>query len=424
VNPTAPHAPASVLDRDDPLADLRREFHIPEHDGDEAVYLCGNSLGLQPVSAAGLLAEELEDWKRLGVEGHFRGRRPWVDYHRQFAAGLAQLTGSAPGETAAMNTLTVNLHLLMVSFYRPTPERWRMLIEKPAFPSDRYAAESQVRFHGFDPADALLEIGPREGESWIREEDILRAIDEFGDTIALVLLPGVQYYSGQVFDMREITGAARAKGCRVGWDLAHAIGNVPLRLHDWGCDFATWCSYKYLNGGPGAVSGIFVHARHAEAGGLPRFAGWWGHDRASRFDMGPEFRPMPGAEGWQLSNPPILSLTPLLASLELFERAGMEALRRKSEQLTGFLEALLIRRLADQARILTPAAPGERGCQLSVSLQAGRDRGREVFAGLSAAGVVCDWREPDVIRVAPVPLYNRYADCERFVEVLSELVGS
>ena len=241
MNQTAPTAPASVLDRDDPLADLRGEFHIPQHDGRDAVYLCGNSLGLQPVAAAGLLAEELEDWKRLGVEGHFRGRRPWVDYHRQFAAGLGRLTGCAPGEAAAMNTLTVNLHLLMVSFYRPTTERWRLLIEKPAFPSDRYAAESQVRFHGLEPGDALLEIGPREGESWIREEDILRTIDEIGDTIALVLLPGVQYYSGQVFDMAGITAAARARGCRVGWDLAHAIGNVPLSLHDWGCDFATWC---------------------------------------------------------------------------------------------------------------------------------------------------------------------------------------
>ncbi len=417
-----PPAPAEVLDRDDPLAALRGEFHIPEHDGREAVYLCGNSLGLQPVAAAGLLAEELEDWQRLGVEGHFRGRRPWVDYHRQFAHGLARLTGAGPGETAAMNTLTVNLHLLMVSFYRPSADRWRLLIEKPAFPSDRYAAESQVRFHGLDPADALIEVGPRKGESWIREEDVLAAIDEYGDTLALVLLPGVQYYSGQVFDMAGITAAARARGCRVGWDLAHAIGNVPLALHDWGCDFATWCSYKYLNGGPGAVSGIFVHARHARDDDLPRFAGWWGHDRASRFEMGPDFRPMPGAEGWQLSNPPILSLTPLLASLDLFGRAGMAALRSKSERLTAFLEASLNHRLAGAVRILTPPEPGRRGCQLSLALRAGRERGREVFAGLSAAGVVCDWREPDVIRVAPVPLYNRYADCERFVRVLAELI--
>ncbi len=422
MNRSDPPASADVLDRDDPLAALRSEFHIPEHDGREAVYLCGNSLGLQPVAAADLLAEELEDWRRLGVEGHFRGRRPWVDYHRQFADGLARLTGAGPGETAAMNTLTVNLHLLMVSFYRPSPERFRLLIEKPAFPSDRYAAESQVRFHGLDPADALIEVGPRKGESWIREEDVLAAIDEYGDTLALVLLPGVQYYSGQVFDMAGITAAARARGCRVGWDLAHAIGNVPLALHDWGCDFATWCSYKYLNGGPGAVSGIFVHARHARADDLPRFAGWWGHDRGSRFEMGPEFRPMPGAEGWQLSNPPILSLTPLLASLDLFGRAGMAALRSKSERLTAFLEASLNHRLAGAVRILTPPEPGRRGCQLSLALRAGRERGREVFAGLSAAGVVCDWREPDVIRVAPVPLYNRYADCERFVRVLAELI--
>ncbi len=415
-----PHE-AEALDAQDALAPLRAEFMIPRHGDQDAVYLCGNSLGLQPVAAAGLLTEELEDWARFGVEGHFRGRRPWVDYHRQFADGLAALTGAAPVEVAAMNTLTVNLHLLMVSFYRPSAERWRLLIEKPAFPSDRYAAESQVRFHGLDPADALIELAPRDGESWIREEDVYRLLEEYGDTIALVLLPGVQYYSGQLFDMAGITAAARRAGSRVGWDLAHAIGNVPLALHDWGCDFATWCSYKYLNAGPGAVSGVFVHERHARSPDLPRFSGWWGHDRESRFDMGPEFRPMPGAEGWQLSNPPVFSLTPLIASLDLFERAGMAALRAKSLKLTAYLETLLAQRLAHRIRILTPSDPDQRGCQLSLAVEAGRDRGREVFDRLSQAGIVCDWREPDVIRIAPVPLYNRFQDCERFVDVLAEI---
>jgi kynureninase len=414
---------AEALDAEDGLAPLRAEFRIPPHENGDSVYLCGNSLGLQPIAAAGLLAEELEDWARFGVEGHFRGRRPWVDYHRQFAAGLARLTGAQPVEIAAMNTLTVNLHLLMVSFYRPSSDRWRLLIEKPAFPSDRYAAESQVRFHGLDPADALIELAPREGESWIRQDDIHRVLEEQGDTIALVLLPGVQYYSGQLFDMAGITAAARRRGCRVGWDLAHAIGNVPLALHDWGCDFATWCCYKYLNAGPGAVSGVFVHERHARSPDLPRFAGWWGHDRASRFDMGPEFRPMPGAEGWQLSNPPVFSLTPLIASLELFDRAGMAALRAKSRRLTGYLETQLAERLPGRIRVLTPPDPEQRGCQLSLAVEAGPDRGREVFDRLAEAGIVCDWREPDVIRVAPVPLYNRFQDCRRFVDVLVEITG-
>lgn len=412
---------AAALDAQDSLAPLRAEFRIPPHEDRDSVYLCGNSLGLQPIAAAGLLAEELEDWARFGVEGHFRGRRPWVDYHRQFADGLARLTGAEPVEIAAMNTLTVNLHLLMVSFYRPSSDRWRLLIEKPAFPSDRYAAQSQVRFHGLDPTDALIELAPREGESWIREEDVYGLLEKFGDTIALVLLPGVQYYSGQLFDMAGITAAARRCGARVGWDLAHAIGNVPLALHDWGCDFATWCSYKYLNAGPGAVSGAFVHERHAREPDLPRFTGWWGHDRASRFDMGPEFRPMPGAEGWQLSNPPVFSLTPLIASLELFDRAGMEGLRAKSRRLTGYLETRLAEHLADRIRILTPSDPDQRGCQLSLVLEAGRDRGREVFDRLSQAGIVCDWREPDVIRVAPTPLYNRFQDCQHFVDVLAEI---
>jgi kynureninase len=309
---------------------------------------------------------------------------------------------------------------MMVSFYRPTPERFRILIEQPAFPSDRYAVESQARFHGLDPDEALIEVGPREGESTIREDDVFGLIERYGETIALVMLPGVQYYSGQRFDMAGITSAARARGCRVGWDLAHAIGNVPLSLHDWGADFAVWCSYKYLNGGPGAVAGCFVHERHGHESGLPRFAGWWGHDKATRFRMGPEFLPSAGAEGWQLSNPPILSMAPLIPSLEIFVAAGMDRLSEKSRHLTGWLAQLIETRLADRIEILTPAPHEQRGCQLSLRVRSGDHSGREVFERLAAAGVIVDWREPDVIRVAPVPLYNSFDDVRKFVMRLEE----
>ncbi|MGB5591039.1 MAG: kynureninase [Gammaproteobacteria bacterium] len=406
-------------DAHDPLAIYRQQFHIPPGpDGSESIYLCGNSLGLQPRTVQALIDQELEDWREFGVEGHFRASRPWMPYHEQVATPLASLVGAQVEEVVTMNTLTVNLHLMMVSFYRPTSTRFRLVIEKPAFPSDRYAAESQVRFHGFDPDQALLEISPREGESSIREEDIASCIEEFGESIALVMLPGVQYYSGQLFNIGGITELARSKGCAVGWDLAHAAGNVPLALHDWAPDFAAWCSYKYLNAGPGAVAGCFVHQRHARGFDLPRFAGWWGHDKTTRFQMGPEFVPMPGAEGWQLSNPPILSMTPLIASMSLFEDAGMDRLRKKSESLTGYLESLLLELLTDHVRIFTPTNPSQRGCQLSLSLAQGRERGREVFEAISADGVIADWREPDVIRVAPVPLYNSYQDVWRFVDIL------
>ena len=406
-------------DAHDPLAIYRQQFHIPPGpDGAESIYLCGNSLGLQPRTVQALIDQELEDWREFGVEGHFRASRPWMPYHEQVATPLASLVGAQAEEVVTMNTLTVNLHLMMVSFYRPTSTRFRLVIEKPAFPSDRYAAESQVRFHGFDPDQALLEISPREGESSIREEEIASCIEEFGESIALVMLPGVQYYSGQLFNIGGITELARSKGCAVGWDLAHAAGNVPLALHDWAPDFAAWCSYKYLNAGPGAVAGCFVHQRHARGFDLPRFAGWWGHDKTTRFQMGPEFVPMPGAEGWQLSNPPILSMTPLIASMSLFEDAGMDRLRKKSESLTGYLESLLLELLTDHVRIFTPTNPSQRGCQLSLSLAQGRERGREVFEAISADGVIADWREPDVIRVAPVPLYNSYQDVWRFVDIL------
>lgn len=414
---------AAEADHADPLSPLREQFHLPAgDDGAPLIYLCGNSLGLQPKRAVGLVQEDLEDWQRLAVKGHLHARRPWVPYHELLAAHTAELAGAEPLEVVNMNTLTVNLHLMMVSFYRPAGDRYRLLIEKPAFPSDRYAAESQVRFHGFDPADALIEIGPRDGEDTIREDDLMERIERDGSTIALILLPGVQYYSGQAFDMEAITRAAHERGCAVGFDLAHAIGNLPLELHDWGADFAVWCSYKYLNAGPGAVAGCFVHARHARRFELPRFAGWWGHDKATRFRMGPEFSPVPGAEGWQLSNPPILSTAPLIASLDIFHQAGMAALRRKSLALTGYLDYLIRERCADRLDIFTPAAPEARGCQLSLRLSDGLAHSRALFAQLEASGIVADWREPDAIRVAPVPLYNTFTDVYRFVDILRLLL--
>jgi kynureninase len=410
---------AEELDRHDALGGFRERFHIPPHSGGESVYLCGHSLGLQPKSAARYLEDELEAWQQLAVEAHFRGRRPWKDYHERFAAPLAALAGASEDEVVCMNGLTVNLHLLMVSFFRPTPRRCKLLIERSAFPSDRYAAFSQLRFHGLDPAEALIEVAPREGENVLRDEDVAAAIRAAGDTLALLLLPGVQYRSGEVLDIAGLTAEAQGVGALAGWDLAHAIGNLPLSLHDWGVDFAAWCSYKYLNGGPGAVAGAFVHARHGRNPALPRFAGWWGHDKQQRFRMEPEFTPIPGAEGWQLSNPPVLGMAALLASLELFTEAGMTALRDKSLALTGLLEQLLKENLREHVEVLTPSSPARRGCQLSLRLRDGATIGRQVFARLGEAGIVCDWREPDVIRAAPVPLYNRFADVERFVEALA-----
>ena len=414
---------ARKQDRSDELAGFRDRFHIPTQAGlGDVTYLCGHSLGLQPASAATLVAEELEAWATLGVRGHFEGQRPWLPYHEQLTELAAELVGAAPLEVVAMNTLTVNLHLLMVSFYRPTPERFKLLIEKPAFPSDRYATESQVKFHGLDPAEALVEIEPRPGEDVIREADLYELIARAGPSIALIMLPGVQYYSGQLFDMAEITRLAHAEGCTVGFDLAHAAGNVPLALHDWDVDFACWCTYKYLNGGPGAVAAAFVHERYANDTDLPRFAGWWGQDKSIRFHMGPGFEPIPGAEGWQLSNPPILSLAPVIAALEIFREAGMERLRAKSLQLTAYFESLLRERLPEGIEIITPSEPERRGCQLSIRLPRPGADGRKLFEQLEASGAICDWREPDVIRAAPVPLYNGFADVYRFVEVLHHLL--
>ncbi len=413
---------AAELDRADPLAACRERFHIPQHEGKDEIYLCGNSLGLQPRSTEQHMREELEDWQRFGVKGHFAGRRPWMPYHELFTERTARLVGAKPVEVVNMNSLTVNLHLMLTSFYRPTRERHKLLIERGAFPSDRYAVESQVRLHGFDPDESLVELTSGSGEPFIPVEEIEALLEAQGREIALVMLPGVQYYSGQAFDLKRIAAAAHKAGCKVGFDLAHAVGNLPLQLHDAGPDFAVWCNYKYMNAGPGAVAGCFVHERHARAFDLPRLAGWWGHDKSSRFRMGPEFVPMEGAEGWQLSNPPVFGLAPLLASLVIFDEIGMPALREKSLKLTGYLEVLLKEKLAEHVDVLTTADTAQRGCQLSLRLHAGRDEARRVFEDLEAAGVTGDWREPDVIRVAPVPLYNTYDDVFRFVETLAGLV--
>jgi kynureninase len=407
---------AAAMDAHDPLAHFRERFCFPKtKTGEDCIYLCGHSLGLQPKTARSYLDQELQEWAELGVEGHFHAKNPWMPYHRLLTQQTAALVGAEPAEVVVMNSLTVNLHLMMASFYRPTKERHKILIERGAFPSDQYAVSSQIRFHGLEPGSSLLELTPREGESCMRDEDIESLIEREGDSIALILLGGVNYATGQAFDMEAITKAGRRKGCVVGLDLAHAAGNVKLRLHDWGPDFAAWCSYKYLNGGPGCVAGCFVHERHARAWELPRFAGWWGHDEKSRFQMGPEFHPMEGAEGWQLSNPSILALAPLRASMEIFLEAGLERLRTKSGSLTGYMEFLLAQDSASRLKfsIVTPREQERRGSQLSIRL---RGVGRELCDRLGAAGVIGDWREPDTFRVAAVPLYNSYQDVYRFVQ--------
>jgi len=405
---------AEQADATDPLAGFRGEFHIPPHGTGDQHYFCGNSLGLMPRAARSILEEVIGDWAQYAVEGHFAVDNPWMHYHGLVREPLAELVGALPVEVVAMNTLSVNLHLMMVSFYRPRPGRSAILIEAGAFPSDRHAVESQIRFHGFDPATDLIELPPDEGDL-ISLAAFERAFADHGSRIALALLPGVQYRSGQSFDLAAITRMARAQGCAVGFDLAHSVGNTPLSLHDAAPDFAVWCHYKYCNAGPGAIAGCFVHERHATAA-LPRFAGWWGHDPATRFLMGPEFRAAPGADGWQLSNPPVLSLAPLRASLELFHRAGMAALRRKSEAMTGFLESAIDAHLSDTLHILTPRDPTQRGCQLSLRVRGGREQGRSLFEHLARNGVLGDWREPDVIRISPAPLYNRFADIAAFVK--------
>ena len=409
---------ARDLDAADPLRGYRERFHIPlGPDGQPCAYLCGNSLGLQPKAARELVEHELDAWATLGVEGHFKEEAAWYSYHELFRDSGARLVGARPSEVVMMNSLTVNLHLMMATFYRPAGARTKLLIEEPCFPSDLYAVTSQVRHHGLDPVEHLLTVSPRPGEHLLREEDIESLLAERGHEVALVLFNAVNFLTGQFLGVERLTRAAHAQGCIIGWDLAHAAGNVMLSLHDWDIDFAAWCSYKYLNAGPGAVAGCFVHEKHGANLSLPRLAGWWGNDPATRFRMQQEraFVPRAGADGWQVSNPPILALAPLRASLELFGEAGMSALRARSERLTGYLEFLLDRLPPGQFEVITPRDPARRGCQLSLLVH---DRPREVLANLEREGVVCDFREPNVLRVAPVPLYNTFHDVWRFADAL------
>lgn len=408
---------ARSLDENDALARFRKRFYFPKQpSGAPYVYLCGNSLGLQPDGVERYLREETEAWRDLAVEGHFEAQRPWYSYHEFFTESMARVVGAKPVEIAVMNGLSVNLHLLMASFYRPTTERYRIVIEQDAFPSDRYAVASQAQFHGFDPTDAIVELGPRPGEENVRTADIEGYLAREGHAVALVLMGGVNYYSGQAYDIPRITKAGHAQGCIVAFDLAHAAGNLAMQLHDWDVDFAAWCTYKYLNAGPGATACAFVHERFANAHELPRFAGWWGTDPESRFEMGPTFEPQAGAGGWQLSNAPVFAMAPLRASLDLFDEAGMPALREKSEALTTYLLALLDARADPRVQVITPRDPASRGCQ--ISLRVG-DKARAVNQALRARGSICDYRRPDVIRVAAVPLYNSFEDLFHFVELLT-----
>ncbi len=414
---------AIALDAADPLRALRNEFLIPRFKHNDQLYFCGNSLGLQPRGVRQHINEVLDKWANEAVEGHFTGQAQWMTYHELVREPLARVVGALPQEVVAMNSLTANLHLMMVSFYRPSAERPAILMEAGAFPSDRHAVESQIRFHGFNPDTDLIELVADDAHGTLSMEAIERAIAEHGHRLALVLWPGIQYRTGQAFDLSTIARLAHAQGARVGFDLAHAVGNLHLALHDANADFAVWCHYKYMNAGPGAVAGAFVHERHAKAD-VPRFAGWWGHDQRTRFQMGPQFVPTEGADGWQLSNPPILGLAPLRASLDMFERAGgMTALRGKSEKLTGLLEALIRTRLHDALEIITPHDPAQRGAQLSLRVIGGRERGRELFDYLVSVGTLGDWREPDVIRISPAPLYNRYMDVYRFIEEVEAWKG-
>jgi len=408
---------ARARDAADPLRAFRDEFLLPRHAGGEQAYFCGNSLGLQPKGARAHVEEVLDKWATEAVEGHFTGQAQWMPYHELVRDPLATVVGALPSEVVAMNSLTANLHLMMVSFYQPTIERTAILVEAGSFPSDRYAVESQLKYRGLPPKHTLVEVEPDQRDGTFSMDAIERAIRENGRRLALVLWPGVQYRTGQAFDLKRIARIAHDVGALVGFDLAHAIGNLPLQLHDSGADFAVWCHYKYMNSGPGAVAGCFVHERHARSE-RPRFAGWWGHEQATRFRMGPDFVPTPGADGWQLSNPPILGLAPLRASLELFAQAGMPALRAKSEGLTGHLEALIDARLRDTLQVVTPRDAAQRGCQLSLRVAGGRERGRALFEHLGRQGVIGDWREPDVIRISPAPLYNTHADVLRFARAV------
>lgn len=409
-------------DKQDPLGSFRSLFHIPVNEaGEECIYLCGNSLGLMPKETSANMQQELNDWAKLGVEGHMHAKNPWMPYHEYLTENLAKLVGALPEEVVVMNSLTVNLHLLMVSFYRPTKERFKILIEYSPFPSDRYAVESQATFHGFDPKDSVIELKPKEGSFEITAEQIEDVLKKEGEKIALILMGGVNYYTGQAYDIRSITESGHKYGCVVGFDLAHAAGNLLLNLHDDGSDFAAWCSYKYINGGPGALSGVFVHQRHANHKDLPRFQGWWGHDKTIRFQMGDDFVPMTGAEGWQLSNPPIFSMVPVKTSLDIFHKAGIHNCREKSVKLTEFLLHMLDEKKLPGIEIITPRDPQKRGCQISLRMI---NPDKKVFEALTKRNIIADWREPDVIRIAPVPLYNSFMDVYRFVGILSEELSS
>lgn len=414
------HSFAEGLDQKDPLHKYRDAFHFPKVDGKDVLYFTGNSLGLQPKIARRYVDQVMEDWASLAVEGHFSASKPWWDYHERFQEKLADLVGAEPAEITVMNSLTVNLHLLMVSFYRPTTKRYKIICEEKAFPSDQYMMASQVRHHGLDPEDCIVEVKKRPGEHYFRTEDILEAINKAGEECALVLLGGVNYYNGQVLDMAEISRAGRAVGAMVGWDLAHAAGNVELHLHDWEVDFASWCSYKYLNGGPGSASGCFIHERHHGKKDIPRFEGWWGHNKERRFLMEPDFQPEPDANAWQISNAPVLSMAPFLASLELFQEVGLPNLIAKRNQLVHYLEFIIEQvalKVDADFEIITPKDPLERGAQLSVLLHGS---GKEIFEYLMKKGVIVDWREPNVVRLAPVPFYTSFVDLYEFGQILLE----
>ncbi len=411
---------AKQQDQNDVLASYRNQFHIPkDKEGNDWLYFTGNSLGLQPKSTKTYINQELEDWAKLGVEGHFEAKNPWMPYHEYLTESMAKVVGAKPIEVVIMNTLTTNLHLLMVSFYQPTKTKFKIVIESDAFPSDRYAVQTQLEFHGFDADEGLVEWKPRQGEELLRIEDLENILDQQGDEIALLLIGGVNYYTGQYLDLKRIAELGHSKGCLVGIDLAHGAGNIKPELHDSGVDFAAWCTYKYLNSGPGSLAGLFVHEKHAHDKSLKRFAGWWSHNKSTRFNMRQPLDVIPGAEGWQLSNPPILSMAAIKASLDMFNEVGMEALRTKSETLTGYFEFLINELNNDKIKIITPSNPQERGCQLSIQVKAAD---KNLHQQLTNAHIITDWREPDVIRCAPVPLYNSFEDVYRMVEKLIEIL--
>ena len=411
---------AKDQDLHDPLAHYRKKFHIPKNsEGDEWLYFTGNSLGLQPKETKNHIKQELDDWANLGVEGHFEAKNPWMPYHEFLTETMAQIVGAKPIEVVIMNTLTTNLHLLMVSFYQPTKLKHKILIESDAFPSDRYAVETQLKFHGFDPSDSLIEWSPRKGETLLNIEDLESILESQGEEIALLLIGGVNYYTGQYLDLKKISQLGRRKGCKVGIDLAHGVGNIQPNLHESGVDFAAWCTYKYMNSGPGSLGGIFVHERYANDQTLKRFAGWWSQNKATRFDMRQPLDITPGAEGWQLSNPPILSMAAIKASLDIFEKVGIDVLLKKSKKLTGFFEFLIHQIASDTIKIITPAHPNERGCQLSLQV---KNADKNLHRKLTENNIITDWREPDVIRCAPVPMYTSFEDVYHMVKTLESLL--